>query len=924
MKKLLLLLGILLIAIYSMAENGDGVILRGQVTIDKDNTPQEFAAIYISNQAYSYSAMSDVNGQFIIPKVKKGIYKLQVSFVGFVKYENTINLQEDTLISVSLESAMNQLEEVVVTATESKGITSSTIIDRAAMEHLQPSSFTDLMELLPGGKAKDPVLTSSNLATIREVGRSGNDYSISSLGTAFIIDGIPLSPNANMQYTTGGEMLLNNGYSDASRSTVNSGIDMRSISTDQIERVEIVRGLASVRYGDLTSGLIKIERKRGVNPLEGRFKIDQLSKLFAISKGFKVSKNSILNIGGDYLTSKADPTNRIEGYQRINISTRLSTIWEKQTYLLKWNTNWDFGHNIDKEKVDPEEGYDKIDSYRSSYNRMALSNKLEWLFQESSFIKSLEMSTSASYELNKIKQKKLIQTTEPTAIPNTTEQGISDGIYLPGKWISDLTVDGRPLYLYANFNGEFAARTASIVHNILAGTEWTYEKNFGDGQVYDVTRPPGVEMSTRPRAYSDIPAMQNIVFYLEDDVNIPIGRNEFRLNVGVRASNMLNLDSKYEMSGKFYLDPRFNTEWTFPEIYIKEKPLIISLGGGLGWQSKNPTLDYLYPDWTYRDIVQLNYYHNNPEYRRINLITYKNKFINFNIEPSRNRKWEVKVNMSYNKNNFTVTYFREKMTNGFRTQTTNFQTQEYKIYDPNSVNSEALIGPPNLGQMTFITDTLVSLYSMAGNGTVIKKEGLEFFFSSKRFEAIKTRITIDGAWIKSYYGNDIPVYRGAQKAINGIYIKERGIYNTSDGMTFQKFNSRLMLDTYIPVLDLNFSTSFQVAWYRLKKIDEDTRIPYAYINKKGEIHPYTEKELADPYLNTLYNPGSSTSINGRTERVPFEMDINFKMTKKFKNKVMVSVFVNRLLDYRPDYKVNGFIVHRNTSPYFGAELNFKL
>ena len=35
---------------------------------------------------------------------------------------------------------------------------------------------------------------------------------------------------------------------DRKRSTVNRGVDMRSISTDGIEQVEIIRGIPSVEY----------------------------------------------------------------------------------------------------------------------------------------------------------------------------------------------------------------------------------------------------------------------------------------------------------------------------------------------------------------------------------------------------------------------------------------------------------------------------------------------------------------------------------------------------------------------------------------------------------------------------------------------------------------------------------------------------
>ena len=49
--------------------------------------------------------------------------------------------------------------------------------------------------------------------------------------------------------------------------------------------MEIVRGIPSVQYGDLTSGLVKIRRRRGGNDLDARFKADMSSKLFYAGKG---------------------------------------------------------------------------------------------------------------------------------------------------------------------------------------------------------------------------------------------------------------------------------------------------------------------------------------------------------------------------------------------------------------------------------------------------------------------------------------------------------------------------------------------------------------------------------------------------------------------------------------------------------------
>lgn len=87
------------------------------------------------------------------------------------------------------------LDEVVVTASESRGMTSSSKIDRQAMEHLQPSSFADLVSLLPGERSTVPNMGAANLIRLREAGSgiqtdgSSTDYDISSLGTSFLMDG---------------------------------------------------------------------------------------------------------------------------------------------------------------------------------------------------------------------------------------------------------------------------------------------------------------------------------------------------------------------------------------------------------------------------------------------------------------------------------------------------------------------------------------------------------------------------------------------------------------------------------------------------------------------------------------------------------------------------------------------------------------
>ena len=179
------------------------------------------------------------------------------------------------------------------------------------MELLQPSRFTDILAL-PGGRTKDPALGGVNQARLREVGVSSDDYDISSLGTAFSCQR-GTNQHGCQHATRAGEpvkaITITTGTARA------KGVDMRMVSTDFIESVEVIRGIPSVEYGELTSGVIKIQRKAGAHPWEARIKSDPESKLVYLGKGFATNKGWIFNFGFDYLDAEIDPRNNLEKLQ---------------------------------------------------------------------------------------------------------------------------------------------------------------------------------------------------------------------------------------------------------------------------------------------------------------------------------------------------------------------------------------------------------------------------------------------------------------------------------------------------------------------------------------------------------------------------------------------------------------------------------
>ncbi len=61
-----------------------------------------------------------------------------------------------------------------------------------------------------------------------------------------------------------------------------------------------------------------------------------------------------------------------------------------------------------------------------------------------------------------------------------------------------------------------------------------------------------------------------------------------------------------------------------------------------------------------------------------------------------------------------------------------------------------------------------------------------------------------------------------------------------------------------------------------------------------------------------------------TQRVPIALYVNLKATKQIGRKVRLSAFVNRILDYLPDYTANGLRVRRTSEAYFGMEATLTL
>ena len=802
-------------------------------------------------------------------------------------------------------SRMFTLQEVVVTAEELTGRSSASVINKEAMQHLQPSSFTDITNMLPGASIKDPKLTNSNTIHLREAGdgTSDDNYSTGSLGTGFVIDGAPVSTDANMQYIQGGST------QDAARQTVNKGVDMRTISTDDIEKVEIIRGIANAEYGDITSGVVKIERSIKPTPFKARFKADGFSKLVYVGKGIEISrkakgesskKPTTIYMGLDYLSAKNDPTNTLENYRRINASLRLQQRWSVGRYNIRWQANADYSGNIDTDKNDPDIHLTKEDSYRSDLHKLGLSNTVNWSDKHSDWW-AASLLANVSGEISTISQTKFIQLTTPVQpILDNMSEGNKDAALLPPQYVAKHRVEGRPLNVYIRPKASFTFDTWLFSHKADVGIEWKYDKNFGRGQVYDMTRPLNYTSNLRPRAYYEIPATNQLAWYAQDDIHIW----HFDIGIGLRGTSLLGLDKTYTMHGKCYLDPRVNLSYTQP---VKGGNL--SIAGAFGIHTKMPTLLQLYPNLLYEDLKA-------PDQalvvgaQSINIHTHIIDPTNTDLRPARNMKWEVRFGGEISKHKFSVTYFEERMRDGFRTWRECI-AYTYPIDSETGTN--------------YYTKLL--LYPVTSNGSSIKKQGVEWQYQSPRIKAICTRFTVNGAWLRTEYQNSQAMFSTdkltqtiGNTAVKDLYI---GLYDWNDGSIRENLNTNIIADVYIQKIGLTVSATFELSWFTATQTMWKNGVPTAYMDATdGQLHPYTTASQQDPYLQWLTFKYNEDVF--RRKVVPFAGYLNLRVQKTVTKYATVALYVNKLLDYLPDYEVDGILIHRSASPYFGMEVNLTI
>lgn len=912
--KLLVTIALVILCSISIIAQESKPVIRGCV-LDKTNKKAiPFANIYIPDT--ERGTITDVDGLFSMSVMHLNELQIRISCLGYATKYVTVKKEQQS-ITILLDPTSIELEEFSVKAKYLEKMGSDAKIDQDALEYIQPISIKDIFTLLPGGLIGSNNMQGRSLSTSRQ---AGSDQS-TSFGMGISVDGIPMQ-NDGMRIQMGG-YTGNSSIDPNSNVSVNTGTDLRTISTDHIESIIVTQGIASAKEGNLSSGSVKITSKKGKTPLRFRTKIDPLNKLAYVGKGFLISeKLGTLHTGIDITESASDRKNPKAAYNRItaqmNYNNQFNLLGKKIDFNLKSNYVTSFNDTKMDELIEENK-----ENYKTKYEKYSLSSKTVATL-EYAIIDELEFLVALDYAKDELKHNKKVQNKTVLPMQTATEEGEHEGQYLPASYYTSYKIENKPLTVFSSLNATKQGFISNhLNYNILLGTSLNYVKNKGYGAIVDPSRPPFPENSyIRARPNFEIPALINNASYLETTFRYKKGKNEINTSLGVRATQMLNLPKEYTLHGKMLFEPRLKASYTLRNNIGESHVLANTFRIGFGIENKLPSIDYLYPDKIYQDFMVLNAYFTEPEKRLLIINTKVHNPTNPKVRENKNQKIELGWDIKYDQYIFSLSIFRETMKGGI---------EYFSEYTPISYTKYNELKYPVTGKPSKEDFTSEEVYTFTRNTTprnsakVIKK-GIEYRLNIPKLDLIKSNIEVNGAYYHTLYTNGVPVMERPNTIINGKIPAYIGIYDGFDKTYSERFNSNIWINTHIPKLKLIFTNFIQIIWLESTYLGNDIDIyPSKYMDAKGNIRTASREEIdKDIELSTLKrNRFSSARYN--KEKRPISMQMNLKLTKEFNRYIKLSFFANNLLQISPMYETNFLQDQRDWhSPFFGTELIINL
>lgn len=868
------LLSILMLFGVSAYGRDSGTYTIKAVILDKTGEPLSGATMQLVQSGLW--GISGKDGEVEIRNVPRLPVAYKVSMLGYKDVEGEIRLDGKDNVRILMEEESLSMREVVVVAQAGQGGESTTsIIGRQALDHLQATSLKDILQLLPGGVSmKNPSLTSPGQFKVRTLASDDN----ATFGAAIIINGMPVSTNANM----------NTGLGLSSISSGNSGADLRSIATDDIESVEIIRGVASAEYGDVSSGVMIVNKRIGVSDLNMKARIMPGIMQLHAGKGFDIKSAGSLNISADYARGTSDPRFLTDKYNRGLLSLAHRKTLLNKTWTL--TTNIDLSYTGEWKGADPDEpeAMKKFFSSRDAFSLRLSHNGM--LKLDKALARTLKYDVALSLSSDRIFNDRLVSVGSG-AILDATKDGMYEGTPYPSSYETLSGTKSNPVMYWAKFSDLFYLNVGNMSNRFNVGTEWKIEGNRGIGQ-YDKTPKFKAFAQDRIRRFCDIPYMNQISAYVEDNVVLTFSERRYP-NITGQAGVRWTVVQPWRNERMMALSPRLN---------IAVNPVrYLSLRLGYGISEKVPSLQDLYPSPDYYDFYNMSVSDGQKSYYLYSTRVFDNKPVS--IKTMRGTKYELGFDVRLdNGMSFSVVGYHEKVSRGFGTDNSEWKTLVFDVWNAADVTFTGQ-KPIYDQQNPSRRDTVLYNLIRPGNPKSRRNRGIEFDFNFGKIKATNTSFYLSGAWSEtrsssSNLGYKLPV--GEARNYGPVYVVyPESSYSFSES---RRFSATLRVVQHIPAIRFIVSASAQCILYEYDhEVSSGTR-PLGYIYG-SEYIKFTEDQLDDIEFNfhgyMLKDQIFDTRISNVPVTWPAIWCLDMRVTKEIGDKAGFSFYANNVLFSQP-------------------------
>lgn len=855
--------------------------ISGRAFDAETDKPVEFASVLLSESGQW--AVTNDKGEFHISNVPRGRSTISIQCLGYQKRSMPIEVTRDIVdMRFRMKPENLKLDGVTVVAKRKQDeATTSYTIDRQTLDQQQMLNVSDISALLPGGKTVNPTLMSDNRLALRS---SQQEKGNASFGTAIEIDGMRMDNNAAADETM--------------------GASTRTLSASSIESIEIVTGIPSVEFGDLSNGIVKVNTRRGKSPFIVEAKLNQHTNQFAINKGIELGKKQgVLNASMEHARSYSNAASPYTAYQRNILSLHYMNVFMTESMPLTLNVGLAGNIGGYNTEADPDEELDDYQKARDNAFRGSMD--LQWLLNKK-WITNLSFTGSFSYSDRKTED--YVHTSSASTQPyiHANEQGYFIPELSPtGYWYVKSFSDSKPLSWTLKLKTNWNRRLGTIANRLTLGSQYTGSRNRGKGTYYDSLK---YTPTWREYRYDQLPTMHNLAFYVEDKIVVATAhRSSFELTAGLRDDITMISNSDYGTVSS--LSPRTNARYVFWRNLRRRFVSELELHAGWGTSVKLPSFQVLYPRPVYSDLLAFasTSTSSNTSYYAYHTYPSQARF-NPDLQWQYTNQTDIGIEMNVKGTRISVSAFQHKTYRSYMTVKA-YTPFSYRYTDQSAVQSCGIPVDNRVFSIDQHTGT-VTVYDATQtmpakelaytdkhtyvinqqyvNATPLSRYGLEWMIDFAQIRPLHTSIRLDGHYYH-YKGIDDVLFADVPAGVSNVMSNEQpfqyiGYYRgsnvsgagasavaaVSNGFLSKQVNLNTTLTTHLPKIRLIVALRLEASLYNYKRpLSELSDGPRGYMVDSGEGffgQPY-DGSTEDKFV--VVYPEYYSTWEAPTEMIPF-------------------------------------------------------